>query len=194
MKKLIFVLGVLFFSLIILIMINYYKILVVKNLNSKELVIKGTSEFKNQISQALDLLKEKAPEAYDMVNEYVGTIEQRKRTSMGAQKMPPRMSMADKSTYFSLTWCAGTIAHEAFHSKLYHDYRRKHPWRFWPVPRKIWANFETERKCVKYQLEVLKQINAPIGEIFNVAKQDGTHGDLNRDGKIDRKEYSVLDW
>lgn len=194
MNKIVFVLSVLFFSLIILISINYYKIIVVINLNSKELVIKGTSEFEDQISRALALLNEKAPEAHDMVNEYVGKIEQGKRSGMAPYKITPRISLADKTTYYSLTWCASVLAHEAFHSKLYHDYRKKYRWRFWTVPKEVWKSFEAERKCLKHQLEVLKQINASIYEINYVAMGDGTHGDVNGDGKLDRTDYLLRDW
>jgi len=166
----------------------------IASLGYKKLVIKGDPKFVDQISQALVLLKEKAPEAYDMVNEYAVKIEQSKRSGMAPFKIPPIMFLSDETIYYSLTWCAGAIAHEAFHSKLYHEYKKKHPWRVWQIPPEVWISFEAERKCLKYQLEVLKKINAPIHEINYVASGDGTHGDLNGDGKVDMKDQQLRYW
>lgn len=194
MKTIMFVLLFIILVYIGLVICNYYEIMVVTNLRHKEVVIKGNPDFVKQISKALALLKEKAPEAYDMVNEYVGKIEQENISGMSPFKIPPVMSLSDVTIYSSLTWCASVIAHEAFHSKLYHDYRKKHPWRVQIVPPEVWGNFEAERKCLKHQLGVLKQINAPIHEINYVASGDGTHGDLNGDGKVDKKDQRLRYW
>ncbi|NLD39614.1 MAG: hypothetical protein GX654_22400 [Desulfatiglans sp.] len=192
--KIVILIIIVFSGLVVIISLNYNRVMGIASLGYKKLVIKGDPKFVDQISQALVLLKEKAPEAYDMVNEYAVKIEQSKRSGMAPFKIPPIMFLSDETIYYSLTWCAGAIAHEAFHSKLYHEYKKKHPWRVWQIPPEVWISFEAERKCLKYQLEVLKKINAPIHEINYVASGDGTHGDLNGDGKVDMKDQQLRYW
>ena len=81
---------------------------------------------------------------------------------MWAGKRPPVFELSDRSAFFSVTWCAGAIAHDSFHSKLYHDYKRAH-WLF--VPSKVWKGHEVEVKCIEHQLQVLKEIGAPDSEV-----------------------------
>ena len=91
------------------------------NMN-KEIDISGSAEFIEQVSKALNLLKEKAPSKYAIITKYIGRIEQGDKSGMWAKRNPPTYVIADKTTFSSITWCASTIAHDSYHSKLYHDY------------------------------------------------------------------------
>lgn len=153
--------------------------------------ILGSAKFKNQVSRALTLLKKEAPEAFAIVIKYVGRIEQGKRSGMWAYKNPPTFEVADRTAFYSITWCASTIAHDAFHSKLYHDYKEKHSRR---VPDDVWVGVEAEKKCLKHQLVVLKKIKAPKHEVTHLLKFDGTHNDINKDGRYDSEDYKKRDW
>src|SRR5688572_9506659 len=84
--------------------------------------IVGSLQFSNQVHHALLLLRSRDTNAYGMVTNYIGRIEQGKRSGMWAYKSPPTYEMSDSTAFYSLTWCAATIAHDSFHSKLYHDY------------------------------------------------------------------------
>jgi hypothetical protein len=163
----------------------------VASANGSDVEISGSVEFTNQVSQALTLLKDKAPGAYGIVTNYVGKIEQYGRSGMSAYKDPPTYEMADRTTFYSVSWCASTIAHDSFHSKLYHEYKREHSG---PVPDNVWTSVDAERKCLKHQLAVLTKIGAPKHEIDHCSKQDGTHHDVNKDGKYDREDYELRDW
>jgi len=158
---------------------------------ASDLEIKGSTEFINQVSQALALLKEKAPKAYSVVTNYVAKIEQGKRSGMWAYKDPPTYEMADATTFYSVTWCAGSIAHDALHSMLYHEHKKKHRGR---VPDEVWLGVEAEKICLKHQLKVLKNINAPKHEIDYCSKLKGTHHDVNKDGKYDWEDHKKRNW
>ena len=124
--------------------------------------IQGPPQFSAQVERALQLLKTQSPQAYLVVTNQVGIIRQGKHSGMRASQKPPVFDLNDRSAFYSVTWCAGVIAHDSFHSKLYHDYKREH-WLF--VPRKIWTGREAEAKCLEHQLRVLTDISAPESEI-----------------------------
>ena len=153
--------------------------------------ISGSAKFTNQVSKALALLSKNTPEAYSMVTNYVGRIEQGKHSGMWAYKTPPTYEMADRTTFYSVTWCAGSIAHDSFHSKLYHEHKNKHGGR---VPDKVWTGVDAEKQCLKYQLAVLKKIYAPKHEIAYFSKLHGTHHDVNKDGKYDWEDHNKRNW
>jgi hypothetical protein len=156
-----------------------------------EVAISGTPQFTNQVFQALALLLTKAPEAYTCVTNYMGKIEQGKKSGMWAYRNPPTYEMADQTAFYSVTWCAGSIAHDSFHSKLYHEYKAKHRGL---VPDKVWTDVEAEKKCLQHQLAVLKKIGAPKSEIDHLEKMTGTHHDTNNDGKYDWDDYQKRNW
>jgi hypothetical protein len=126
--------------------------------------ITGTPEFKDQVIGALVLLKTRSPEAYQIVTNYIGAIAQASRSGMAAQRNPPTYDLNERSAFHSLTWCAGSIAHDSIHSKLYHDYLRQHPGSN-TVPDDIWTGEAVELRCLAHQIQVSKEIDAPSSEI-----------------------------
>jgi hypothetical protein len=126
------------------------------------LVIRGTPQFGQQVESALQMLREKSPEGYATVTNYVGVIRQGKHSGMRAEENPPVFDLNDRSAYHSVTWCAGVIAHDSFHSKLYNDHRKTNGS---TVPREIWVGHEAEKKCLAHQEKVLKELGAPAAEI-----------------------------
>ncbi|MGA2506363.1 MAG: hypothetical protein ABSF80_02690 [Chitinispirillaceae bacterium] len=158
---------------------------------SNEIIIIGSTEFKRQITKALTLLCEKAPKEYQVVKTYIGKIEENERSGMFAYKNPPTYQMSLKTSNYSVTWCASTIAHDSFHSKLYLDYKRKYGE---PVPDTIWIGIKAEKKCISFQIKVLRQIGAPQNEIDYSSSLDGTYYDVNKDGKYDWDDYKLRNW
>jgi hypothetical protein len=124
--------------------------------------IEGSVRFAVQTSNALVLLKTKAPDAYRTVTNYVGAIQEAGRSGMMAYGNPPVFEMDDSTAFSSLTWCAGAIAHDSMHSKLYHDYQENQPGF---VPPAVWSGPEAEHKCLVHQLQVLQEIGASNYEI-----------------------------
>lgn len=80
--------------------------------------------------------------------------------------------MSDVTAYYSITWCAAAIAHDAFHSKLYHDHRTVHGG---SVPDAAWTGKDAEQQCMKHQLAVMARIGATQWEIDYAKKQSDGH-------------------
>jgi hypothetical protein len=154
--------------------------------------IKGGAEFTTQTVAALTLLKQKAPDAFQKIQTYIGIIEEGKHSGMWAWEQPPRYEVGDQTAFYSVTWYASTIAHDATHSELYAQYQAAHPNQ--PVPEDAYGGVEVERFCIGYQLEVSKQIGAPQSEIDYLSTLDGTHCDLDYDGDCDWDDYQNRDW
>jgi hypothetical protein len=131
----------------------------------------GSANFVCRVEEALSLLKSKAPDAYVIVTTNVRRIKQGEHSGMWAYETPPTYEMSDKTAFASLTWCAATIAHDSFHSKLYHDYQKGHPG---AVPDSVWTGIEAERRCMKHQIAVMRLIGATKSEIdYAISQADG---------------------
>ena len=128
------------------------------------LVIQGTPPFVDQVEQSLALLKARAPAGYAIVTNYVGIIQQYQHSGMEVHNHPPIFQLNTNSAFASVTWCAGVIAHDSFHSKLYFDFKRQHPEVKW-IPDKTYGGEQAERVCLAHQLLVLIDIGAPDREI-----------------------------
>ena len=151
--------------------------------SSTNVEIIGTREYKQQVIKALELLEKKSPEAYLNVCKYVGRIVESERSGMLAYNTPPTYEMSKVTALYSVSWCAATIAHDSFHSKLYHDYQKEHNG---PVPPEIWTGIKIEQICMKYQLKVMEQIEAPKAEI--------EHAEKRKDGRYSEVDYKNRNW
>ena len=135
-----------------------------KSRHFDSLAIQGTPQFDEQVEKALALLKAQSPTAYATVTNYVGIVQEDKHSGMEASHKPPIFQLDGRSAYYSVTWCAWVIAHDSFHSKLYHDHKKEHPRAIW-VGKRVWKGEEAERLCLEHQLGVLRDIAAPASEI-----------------------------
>ncbi|MCC7478713.1 hypothetical protein IT575_09690 [bacterium] len=151
----------------------------------------GSTNFKTKVDAALKELKENTPEAYSVVQQYLGRIEEGFPSRVLAHTTPTVAYVSGEVANHSTVWLAGGIAHEAYHCKLYIDYKSLHGV---PVPESVFAQREAEQRCNAFQLEVLRALNAPESEIKYMESQDGTHGDLNGDGWSDDKDRKLQDW
>jgi hypothetical protein len=163
-------------------------LLLARSARCEEPEIVGSLQFSNQVQGALLLLKSHDGEAYAIVTNYVGRIEQGSRSGMWAYKTPPTYEMSDTNAFYSLTWCAATIAHDSFHSKLYHDYRREHSD---PVPDAVWTGRAAEQLCMKHQIAVMERIGATKWEMEYAKKQ--AEGQYVKDGET-WQEYRRRGW
>ncbi len=154
--------------------------------------IKGDAEFIAQTRAALILLEEKYPDAFKKVQTYIGIIEQGEHSGMWVWENPPRYEVGEATAFFSVTWYASTIAHDATHSELYTQYQITHPNQ--TVPEDAYGGVDIERFCIGYQLEVSKRIGAPQSEIDYLSTLDGTHCDLDYDGDCDWGDYQNRNW
>jgi hypothetical protein len=128
------------------------------------LTLQGTPQFDEQVEKALALLKTRSPAGYATVTNYIGIIQQNEHSGMDVHHKPPLFQLNDHSASYSVTWCAGVIAHDSYHSKLYFDYKQQHP-RALLVPDDIYGGERAERACLEHQISVLKAVGAPASEI-----------------------------
>jgi hypothetical protein len=154
--------------------------------------IEGSSEFIAQTRAALALLEARSPDAYLKIQNFVGLIQQGQHSGMWAWETPPRYEVGDETAFYSVTWYASTIAHDATHSELYLQWLNAHPGE--SVPDDVWGGVEIERFCNGYQLQVLIKIGAPQNEIDYMSTLDGTHCDVDKDGDCDWDDYNQRDW
>jgi len=153
-----------------------------------DLQIVGSEKFSNQVCHAVALLKTKDANAYAILTNYVGRIEQGKHSGMWAYRNPPTFEVTDATTFYSLTWCAAVIAHDSYHSKLYHEYCKTHAGE---VPDAVWTGTVAEQQCMKHQLAVMERIGASKLEIDYARQQADGHYVKNTDTWDD---YRKRDW
>ena len=128
------------------------------------LEIQGTATFEQQVVAALTLLKTKSPGAYHLVTTHIGRITQAPHTGMAAYATPPTFTLNGRTAFYSVTWCAASIAHDAFHAKLYQDYLQQHPGQE-RVPDAVWTGEAAERRCLGHQRRVLQDLGAAVEEL-----------------------------
>jgi hypothetical protein len=85
---------------------------------------------------------------------------------MWAQAKRPTFVVGRRTWSHSSLWYAGAIAHDAYHSKLYHDAKRgtAHP------PADCWTGPEAERKCLAFQIEALTALGADDATVAYLEK------------------------
>lgn len=129
-----------------------------------QIQIKGNSSCKSDTLSALRLLHDKAVMHYSVVTKYISIIEcVSKGSGMYAYENPPRYVVGDATRNAGTIWYAGTIAHDAGHSKLYHDYLTSHPGQ--AVPDDIWKGKNAEVSCLDAQYDALSKIGATQSEL-----------------------------
>jgi hypothetical protein len=162
-----------------------------KSIEYAGIQVEGQRAFVEQTRRALALLQAKAPEAFGIVQRHVGRIRQANRSGMRADQDPPTYEMADATAFYSLTWCAGSIAHDSYHSMLFDEHRRMHGE---PVPDEAWTGREREMECIEHQVQVMRDIGAAEAEVTYLSSLDGSHFDGDGDGVSTWRDYEARDW
>ena len=177
---------------ILLIFITAFSVSLFAENNSFDgIQISGDSKFNKQITLALELLRKDSPSTYFYVKNYIGRIKQHEKSGMDVYSDPPTYNVSNKTAFHSLSWCASTIVHDAYHSYLFHEYKINNKGK---VPYDAWGGTNAELKSIKVQIFAMKEIRAPQYQIDYLEKADGTHGDVDGDGKLTQKDYELRDW
>lgn len=122
------------------------------------ILIFGPDEFVEKTEEALFLIKEKSPRSYELVTNYVSIIQSAEKSGMRAYNNPPTFKVGSRTAQSNLRWYASTIVHDAYHSKLYNDYRKKFNRK---VPSEIWSGRNAENACLSAQEDFMKDVGAP---------------------------------
>ncbi|PJE65483.1 hypothetical protein COU91_01390 [Candidatus Saccharibacteria bacterium CG10_big_fil_rev_8_21_14_0_10_47_8] len=121
--------------------------------------IRGDAACQSSTLEALQLLSQKAAVHYSTVVKYIGIIEcVPSGSGIYAYESPTRYVVGDATRNGGTVWYAGTIAHDAGHSKLYNDYLASHPGQ--PVPNDVWIGESAEVSCLNAQYDALTKIGA----------------------------------
>ena len=122
------------------------------------ILIFGPDEFVEKTEEALFLIREKSPRSYELVTNYVSIIQRAEKSGMRAFNNPPTFQVGSRTAQSNLRWYASTIVHDAYHSKLYNDYRKKFNRK---VPSEIWTGRNAENSCLSAQEGFMKDVGAP---------------------------------
>lgn len=117
--------------------------------------IEGQPEFVKRTKAALEILKN--GRSIETVQMYVGIIRESERSGMRAYLEPPVYEVGKATWSAGDLWYASTIAHDSYHSLLFHEAKKregKNP------DDSVWMGADAERKCLKFQEQVLVNIGA----------------------------------
>lgn len=153
--------------------------------------ISGSPRFVENVRRALALLSGRAPDDLAMVLRHVRRIEEGERSGMDVFAPVPCLTLGERTVSSTSTWLAGAIVHDATHAVQYFE----HPgYRAGSVPDEAWTGAAAERKANRAQLDALRRIDAPAHERTYLEMQDGTHFDLDGDGRYTDADYAMRNW
>lgn len=129
---------------------------------SAELVLglrlNGDAAFRRRARQALALLQP-LPQFF-LIRSHLAVLRQGHRSGVTAWSEYPVFTVATPTWSHSPEWCAGAIAHDAFHARLYRDAKRQAGGKRPDVD--AWSGRGAEQKCLSFQREVLVLLNADL--------------------------------
>jgi len=139
----------------------------------------GSPEFIAKTREALDQLKR--TKCFKVVKQYVAIIKESETSGMEAYLARPSYGVGKRTWQAGAVWYASTIAHDAFHSKLYHDAKDKLKGK--EPPETAWTGKEAEKKCLRFQADALRQMRAEKRQIDYVVQlqKNPTYQDGKRD-------------
>jgi len=117
--------------------------------------VSGSPTFLLRTKEALELLG--PTPFFSEIQRTIAVIKQGKRSGMWAAAQRPTFVVGKRTWSHSALWYAGAIAHDSYHSKLYHDERARTGSR--PAA-DCWTGSEAEKKCLAFQIKVLEMLNA----------------------------------
>jgi len=147
------------------------------------IAIIGSPEFISKTKAALKIL-EQTPE-FCIIQSSLGAIESTKHSGVNVCQVPPTYMVGDVTSRSSLLWHASTIAHDAYHSFLYH-YEKERLGGKEPVL-ESWTGKEAEKSCLVFQLGVLQKFAHEECMILHLQE-------LIRNPTYQNQEYQDRDW
>jgi hypothetical protein len=143
------------------------------------LEVTGSPEFIVKTKEALDSLKH--AKCFKVVKQYIAVIKESETSGMEAWLVKPSYGVGKRTWQAGAVWYASTIAHDAFHSKLYHDAKDKLKGK--EPSDTAWTGKEAEKKCLRFQADALRQMRAEKRQIDYVIElqKNPTYQDGKRD-------------
>jgi len=101
-------------------------------------------------------------QAFCIVKPFIAAIKEARYSGMRASGSKPIYCVGKATWQSSPVWYASTIVHDGYHSKLYWENRRTFlgmPY----TPRNAWTGKLAEQKCLRLQLNALREMGADPG-------------------------------
>lgn len=115
--------------------------------------IEGSAAFIARSREAFALLR--SINSFQTIKSYIAVIKEGEHSGMHAELPRPTYEVGAATWKHSALWFAGSIVHDGYHSKLYHE--RKH-----------WTGKQAEIDCLKIQAQALKEMKADKATITYV--------------------------
>ncbi len=171
------------------------------------LSIEGSAYFKRQVTRSLRLIWNYDKEAFNFIRKYVYVVRSADKTAFGMHAGVPTVFISEANTYKSDAWCAGIIAHHAWHSYFRAASRAAGGRRGAPPPpgeRAGWIDNRVpnplefdittlrditaqEARADEFQLRVLGAVGASRAEQDRVRRRDPRDLSVSHDGSYSSK-------
>jgi hypothetical protein len=129
--------------------------------------VQGSTAFTQETNKALKLLE--GTNEYSEITQNVGRIKENDKSGMNVYSNVPTFEVGSTTWQGGTVWYAGTIAHDSYHSKLYHDAKIANGGQE-PDP-STWTGAAAEQKCLTYQIKVLQELGADADTIDYLTQQ-----------------------
>lgn len=167
--------------------------------------IQGSPEFKKQVTAALKLIWTADRESFLFIKRYIYMIKNEDRTAFYLDSGLPAAAISKDHAFRSVSWCAGILAHQAFHSYVTFSYKKakKKSAGVPPPPgsdsrpasmpmttfnydlTNLDSLLELEAKASQFQAAILEKIGAPRKELNEVLKRKPRDFKTGHDGHYD---------
>ena len=165
--------------------------------------IKGSPEFKSRVTGALKLIWLADRETFLFIRKQLYVIRNEDKTDFYLDAGQPVAAISSAHAFRSMPWCAGIIAHQAFHSYVKFSAAKKDT--FLPPPPgtekvlKVEANpmslkytsldsmLAEEQKASEFQVKVLILAGASRAEVLSVEKRTPRDFTTGHDGNYSLK-------
>ena len=161
--------------------------------------IQGDENFKSRVTHSLKLIWLSDREDFLFVKKYLSIIRNEDKTEFYLDNGRPVAALSSEQAGRSLTWCAGLIAHQAFHASIKFNSPKKGKMVKPPLPgqkdeRKFSVNpapfeytslenvLDVEARACSFQMGILRKIGAPKSEINLLRKRDPRDFSVSHDG------------
>ena len=163
--------------------------------------IRGSREFKNQVTQALKLIWLDDRDNFLFIKRNLYVIRSDNKTGFYRENGVPAASISNDHAFRSLPWCAGIIAHQAWHAWVTLNAKKK-PAVVPPLPgdpdqrrreinpakldyKDMAAILDAEDKAFSFQLQMLRKTGASRSEIKLVLLRAPRDFSAGHDGSYD---------
>jgi hypothetical protein len=161
--------------------------------------IQGPPAFQSQVTHALKLIWLSDRDTFLFIKKYLPVIRNEDKTGFYLENGLPVAGISSAHAFRSLPWCAGVIAHQAWHAAYIANAGKKTRTLAPPLPgdkdermpeanparldyKGMDAILYTERKAFDFQLDVLRKIGASRKEIDLVSRRAPRDFSAGHDG------------